>query len=83
MICVQGAKLSVISYSSIAGFIFRLDVPKIPANSEFNTLNESGTAFNKPIYSLVFKIAILSNNDKDKLKALQITENGKQISIHN
>jgi len=68
MICVPGASISVISYSSIAGFIFKLDVPKDPINSEFLGLNEDGTAFNNPIYSLVFKFAILNNsNTKDKL----------------
>lgn len=68
MICVPGASISVISYSSIAGFIFKLDVPNDPINSEFLGLNEDGTAFNNPIYSLVFKFAILNNsNTKDKL----------------
>jgi len=60
MICVPGAKLSKISFSSLKGFIFRLDVPHDPANSEFFGLNTSGTALNEPVYSLIFKFAIIS-----------------------
>jgi hypothetical protein len=82
MISVQGATLSVISYSSIAGFIFKLDVPENPENSQFLGLNNDGTAFNKPIYSLVFKFAILSNNDKDNLRVpLEIYESGIKRSF--
>ncbi len=79
MISVPGASISVISYSSIAGFIFKLDVPEDPTNSEFLGLNDDGTAFNKPIYSLVFKFAILSKSDKDILRVpLEIYESGKK-----
>jgi hypothetical protein len=79
MICVPGASISVISYSSVAGFIFKLDVPEDLINSEFLGLNEDGTAFNKPIYSLVFKFAILSKSDKDILRVpLEIYESGKK-----
>lgn len=60
MICVPGAQLSKISFSSLKGFIFRLDVPHDPANSEFFGLNAAGTALNEPVYSLIFKFAIIS-----------------------
>ena len=60
MTCVPGARLSKISFSSLKGFIFRLDVPHDPANSEFFGLNAAGTALNEPVYSLIFKFAIIS-----------------------
>jgi hypothetical protein len=80
MVCVEGASLTVISFHSITGFIFKLDVPQSPENSEFYGLNEDGTAFNNPIYSLVFKFVIISNNDKDELKRpFELTdENGQK-----
>jgi hypothetical protein len=62
MICVPGARLSKISFSSLKGFIFRLDVPHDPDNSEFFGLNAAGTALNEPIYSLIFKFAIISTD---------------------
>jgi len=64
MISVPGAKLSKISFSSLKGFIFRLDVPHDPANSEFFGLNAAGTALNEPVYSLIFKFAIISGAEE-------------------
>jgi len=55
--------LKKISYSSLKGFIFKLDVPPSPENSEFFGLNSSGTAFTIPIYSLIFKFAIISERE--------------------
>ena len=74
MICLPDAKLSYISYSSLTGFIFRLDVPNIESNTEFYGLNDKKSALTKPIYSIVFKLAIISNDVHDKLNPLIITE---------
>lgn len=65
MISNPGARLSKIAFSSLKGFIFRLDVPQMPENSEFFGLNNSGTDFAKPIYSLIFKFAIIRKNEDD------------------
>lgn len=78
MICTPGATLTAISYSSVEGFIFKLDIPHEKQHAEFNGLNNDGTVFNNPIYSLIFKIAIISANDKDKLsQPLTIYESWK------
>jgi hypothetical protein len=63
MINVKGAILTKISESSLSGFIFRLNVPEDPENSEFFSLNDDKTKFSKPIYSLIFKIVIIGNED--------------------
>lgn len=63
MISNPGARLSKIAFSSLKGFIFRLDVPPSPENSEFLGLNDSGTDFTKPIYSLIFKFAIIGEDE--------------------
>lgn len=68
MTCVQGATLTAISYSSVEGFIFKLDIPHDIKDAEFDGLNKDGTAFNQPIYSLIFKIAIISQTRRDKLR---------------
>jgi hypothetical protein len=74
MIRLPGATLSKISYSSLTGFIFRLDIPKDKKNVEFYGLNDDKTALTKPIYSIVFKLAIISDyDDHDKLNPLFIT----------
>ncbi len=74
MINLPDAKLSRISYSSLTGFIFRLDVPSIESNTEFYGLNDKKSALTKPIYSIVFKLAIISDDDYDRLNPLIITE---------
>jgi len=56
----KASQLSLISASSQSGFIFRLDVHPSPENSEFFALNDSRTKFDKPVYSLVFKFAVLT-----------------------
>jgi hypothetical protein len=71
MICVPGATLTKISFSSLKGFIFRLDVPPVPDNSEFYGLNHDKTLLNKPVYSLIFKFAIISD-DVESLPPLVI-----------
>jgi hypothetical protein len=65
MITNPGARLSKIAFSSLKGFIFRLDVPPSPENSEFFGLNDRGTDFTKPIYSLIFKFAIIGEDEDD------------------
>ena len=65
MISLPDARLSKISYSSLTGFIFRLDVPNIESNTEFYGLNDKKSALTKPIYSIVFKLAIISDDDYD------------------
>jgi hypothetical protein len=65
MIINPQSRLTKIAYSSLKGFIFRLDVPQIPDNSEFLGLNQSGTAFTVPIYSLIFKFSIISYEDEN------------------
>jgi hypothetical protein len=67
MICTPGATLTAISYRSVEGFIFKLDIPHNEEYAEFYGLNDNGTAFNNPIYSLIFKIAITSDITRDKL----------------
>ena len=74
MISLPDARLSKISYSSLTGFIFRLDVPNIESNTEFYGLNDKKSALTKPIYSIVFKLAIISDDDYDRLNPLIITE---------
>ena len=67
MISNPASTLTKIAYSSLKGFIFKLDVPPSPENSEFFGLNSSGTDFNVPIYSLIFKFAIISKNGDEEL----------------
>ncbi len=57
--------LTKIAYGSLKGFIFKLDVPPSPENSEFFGLNTAGTDFNVPIYSLIFKFAIVSATEEE------------------
>lgn len=67
MISNPASTLTKIAYSSLKGYIFKLDVPARPENSEFFGLNASGTDFNMPIYSLIFKFAIISKNGDEDL----------------
>jgi len=53
MINSQGANLEVISYSSLSGFIFKLNIPP-NVNTDFRQFNRT------PISSLIFKIAMIS-----------------------
>lgn len=71
MIRTEGATLTILSYSSLKGFIFRLDIPPTPENTQFFTLNSDKTAFTKPVVSLILKIEILSEN-VEKLEPLVI-----------
>ena len=77
MIELPGAELSHIAYKSLSGFIFKLDIPQNPDDSEFFGLNEKSHAFNVPIYSLIIKFAIISDGI-DRLPDLFITDNAKK-----
>jgi hypothetical protein len=84
MISNPTARLSKIAFSSLKGFIFRLDVQPNPENSEFFGLNDAGTDFTNPIYSLIFKFAIIGENaDDNNLPNLVIpgdkTDNGTPL----
>jgi hypothetical protein len=65
MIENPASTLKKIAYGSLKGFIFKLDVPPRPENSEFFGLNAAGTDFNVPIYSLIFKFAIVSATEEE------------------
>jgi len=67
MIDVPGATITGISYWSKYGFVFRLDVPEDPNNSEFFGLSDDGTSLTKPIYSLIFKFSVINDNLSIKL----------------
>ena len=61
MMGVKGATLDVITYTSLKGFIFKLEVPNNLENSEFYGINEDRRGMNSPVFSLVFKFAIINN----------------------
>ena len=61
MINVRGATLDVITYTSLKGFIFKLQVPNDPENSEFYGINENRRGMNSPVFSLVFKFSIINS----------------------
>ena len=65
MIENPASTLKKIAYGSLKGFIFQLDVPTNPENSEFFGLNAAGTDFSVPIYSLIFKFAIVSASTEE------------------
>jgi len=67
MISNPASTLTKISYSSLKGYIFKLDVPARPENSEFFGLNDTATALNVNIYSLIFKFAIISKEGDEPL----------------
>ena len=79
MIELPGAQLSHIAYKSLSGFIFKLDIPHDPDNSEFFGLNEKSHAFNVPIYSLIIKFAILSDVN-EKLPDMFMVDDGKRYN---
>jgi hypothetical protein len=54
MIKSKGATLTAISYSSLSGFIFKLDVEHRKENIYFSDFEK------RPVYSIIFKIALIS-----------------------
>lgn len=54
------AQVSALSYNSMSGFLFRLDIPHDKTcTPPFVGLNAEGTAFTRPVYSLVLKLAMV------------------------
>lgn len=53
--------LTKISYSSLKGFIFKLDVPHDVQHTYFYGINDSGTSYNVPVYTLILKFAIITD----------------------
>jgi hypothetical protein len=65
MITSKHSTLTSISYDSLVGFVFKLDISD-KNYSEFLGLNDSRTLFNKPVKSLIFKIVIIHHGtDKE------------------
>jgi len=67
-------KITTISYSSLKGFIFKLHISKkkfeslLPESEiEFYGVNESKTAFDSPIDTLIIKLAILHEHRELKI----------------
>jgi hypothetical protein len=73
---LQKSKVSSVSYSSRFGFIFKAEL-KPGLESDFLELNDSKKEFDKPVTTLIFKIAILMkeenyNKIKDKPDQLPV-----------
>ena len=85
MITSENSKLTSISYDSLVGFIFKLDVQE--EYSEFLGLNDSRTLFNEPVKSLIFKIVIVHqfNNliNLEPYKDIKKKEHGKGVENKN
>lgn len=64
MINIPGAQIEIISYTSLSGIIFRLDIPQDTHLDliQFYGLNNSKDGFDKPVYSLVFKFLLISSS---------------------
>jgi hypothetical protein len=66
-------KISSISYSSLFGFIFKLEIDPPPKDlgfsrlhmTPFKKLNKEKTAYNEPAYSIVLKLALLGGTRCD------------------
>jgi len=64
MINNPNATLTIITYLTSGGFIFKIDIPKDTPNVEFYNLNPETKQFDIPVYTLVFKIIILTTDPK-------------------
>ena len=72
MLNTTGAQITLVSYTSLTGFIFKLEILKDdPQNIEFYGLNEKTHALTVPIHCLIIKFALLSSIDY--LPDIQIT----------
>ena len=72
MLNTSGAQITIVSYTSLTGFIFKLEILKDnPQNIEFYGLNEKTHALTVPIHCLIIKFALLSSIDY--LPDIQIT----------
>ena len=85
MITSENSKLTSISYDSLVGFVFKLDVQE--EYSEFLGLNGHRTLFNEPVKSLIFKIVIVHqfNNliNLEPYKDIKKKEHGKGVENKN
>jgi hypothetical protein len=82
MMDVEGAKLEHISYSSLSGFIFKLDIPHGNA-PEFITSDEitaGNLVYNKPVHSLIFKLAIIGDNNTPRVYTTYTSINNEKIN---
>jgi hypothetical protein len=80
MINVKGATLKDISYSSLSGFIFKMDIPENTSEHEFITFNEITKQYDKPVYSLIFKLAIIGSDNQPRLHNIYYNTNNKGIN---
>ena len=58
MIKSEGSRLEILSYTSTKGFVYTLHVD--PDHTEYNGLNTTFSAFDKPITTFVLKVVIIS-----------------------
>ena len=64
MINIERAKIKKISFESLYGFVFELQVPDIKdCETEFFGLNESKSGFTRPIDAVVIKISVLNKGE--------------------
>lgn len=64
MLYSEGVKVEIVSYQSISGFIFILEIEKKSEYVEFYGLNKNGTQFDDPIYRLIIKFVFLDIESK-------------------
>lgn len=69
MMDVEGAKLQDISYSSLSGFIFKLDIPhhNTPEFITSNEITHGKLIYNTPVYSLILKLAIIGDSGEKRI----------------
>ena len=84
MITHPEAQVSALSYESLSGFLFRLDVPHdkswAPA---FLGLNAEGTALTRPVYSLVLKLAMVVSSSREQTYYCKIQDNKRNsLFVH-
>ena len=67
MITHPEAQVTALSYESLSGFLFRLDVPHDKSwTPAFLGLNAEGTALTRPVYSLVLKLAMVVSSSREQ-----------------
>jgi hypothetical protein len=85
MITSEYSSLTSISYDSLVGFVFKLDVQE--EYSEFRGLNNTRTLFNEPVKSLIFKIVIVHQFNKlielEPYKDIKNKEHSKGVENKN
>lgn len=72
MLNTSGAQITLVSYTSIAGFVFKLEILKdAPEKVEFYGINEQTRRLTVPVHCLIIKFALISWIDS--LPDIQIT----------